>query len=52
MCDDEYTIADIAIWAWYGGLVLYNTYEATQFLDATSYKHLSRWAHEIQQRPA
>ena len=52
MCNDEYTVADIAIWAWYGGLVLYNTYEATQFLDAMSYKHLSRWAHEIQARPA
>ena len=52
MCGDEYTIADIAIWAWYGGVILYNSYEAAEFLDAKSYSHLNRWALEIDARPA
>ena len=34
MCGDEYTIADIAIWAWYGGVMLYNSYKEAEFLDA------------------
>jgi len=51
-CVSEYTIADIAIWPWYGGLVLENAYEAAEFLDVGSYEHLNRWAREIQSRPA
>jgi GSH-dependent disulfide-bond oxidoreductase len=49
---DEYTIADIAIWPWYGVLCFNTLYEAAEFLDASSYKHLNRWANEIKQRPA
>ncbi|MCK9986604.1 MAG: GSH-dependent disulfide-bond oxidoreductase [Azoarcus sp.] len=49
---DEYTIADIAIWPWYGGLVLNHVYEAAEFLDASTYMHVLRWAREIAQRPA
>ncbi|MCP5155547.1 MAG: glutathione-dependent disulfide-bond oxidoreductase [Ectothiorhodospiraceae bacterium] len=52
ICGEHYTIADIAIWAWYGNLVLYNGYEASEFLDTASYTHLNRWAREIQARPA
>lgn len=49
---DEYTIADIAIWPWYGGLVLNRVYEAAEFLEAHTYRHVLRWANEIAQRPA
>ncbi|MDP7548932.1 MAG: glutathione-dependent disulfide-bond oxidoreductase, partial [Alphaproteobacteria bacterium] len=52
MCGDEYSIADIAIWPWYGAIVLNNVYEAAEFLDAGSYKHLGRWTHEIAARDA
>jgi GST-like protein len=52
MCGDEYTIADIAIWPWYGGLVLNRVYKAAEFLDAPSYTHVNRWALEIDARPA
>jgi GST-like protein len=52
MCGDEYTIADIAIWPWYGNLVLNTVYEAAGFLDAPSYTHVNRWAQEIRSRPA
>ncbi len=52
MCGDEYTIADIAIWPWYGQVVLNVVYEAAEFLDAQSYTHLNRWANEIAKRPA
>ena len=49
---DEYTIADIAIWPWYGGIVLNRAYEAAEFLDARSYKNVLRWAEQIDARPA
>lgn len=49
---DEYTIADIATWPWYGNLVLGQAYEAGEFLDVGSYKNLRRWAEEILARPA
>jgi GST-like protein len=49
---DSYTIADMAIWPWYGQVVLDIVYEAAEFLDAASYKNVNRWANEIQQRPA
>jgi GST-like protein len=52
MCGDEYTIADIAIWPWYGNLELNTVYEAAEFLDAQSYNHVNRWAQEIRARPA
>jgi GSH-dependent disulfide-bond oxidoreductase len=52
MCGDEYTIADIAIWPWYGGVVLNIVYEAAEFLDTVSYKHLYRWSQEIANRKA
>lgn len=50
-CGSEYTIADMAIWPWYGNLVFNTIYEAAEFLDAASYKHLNRWANEIKERP-
>ncbi|NQZ49636.1 MAG: glutathione-dependent disulfide-bond oxidoreductase [Moritella sp.] len=49
---DEYSIADIAIWSWYGNLVLGKAYDAAEFLDAASYKHLLRWAKDVAERPA
>jgi len=49
---EDYTIADIAIWPWYGALVKGELYDAAEFLDAASYKNLLRWADEIAQRPA
>ena len=49
---DEYSIADIAIWPWYGNLVLGNLYNAAEFLDVGSYTHVMRWAKVIEQRPA
>ena len=52
MCGDEYTIADIAIWPWYGALVLNRVYNAAEFLDAESYTHVMRWAKEIDGRAA
>jgi GST-like protein len=48
----EYTIADMAIWPWYGVLVLGKLYEAAEFLDVTSYKNVLRWAEQINQREA
>ncbi len=52
MTGDEYTIADIAIWCWYGNLALGRQYEAAEFLDVESYKNVQRWAQEIDARPA
>ena len=49
---DDYTIADIAIWPWYGGLVLGQLYDAAEFLAVHEYKHVLRWANEIAKRPA
>jgi len=49
---DDYTIADIAIWSWYGALALGRLYEAAEFLDVESYEHVQRWAKEINDRPA
>ena len=51
-CGDEYSIADMAIWPWYGALVLNKVYGAAEFLDAGSYKHLNRWTNEVRERPA
>ncbi len=49
---DEYTIADMATYPWYGGLVAGKLYEAAEFLDVTSYGNVVRWAAEIGERPA
>ena len=49
---DVYSIADIAIWSWYGALVLGRQYNAGAFLDVTSYSHLLAWAQKIDARPA
>ncbi|QSP94174.1 glutathione-dependent disulfide-bond oxidoreductase [Marinobacter salinisoli] len=49
---DEYTIADMAIWPWYGALVMGKLYDAAEFLDVKSYTHVGRWADEIAHRPA
>lgn len=49
---DEYTIADMAIWPWYGALVLNVVYTAAEFLQADSYGNVMRWAKEIGERPA
>ncbi len=51
-CGDEYTIADIAIWPWYGNLMFNGIYDAAEFLDAPSYKNVNRWARLIRDRPA
>lgn len=48
----EYSIADMAIWAWYGQLVLGRLYDAAEFLDVASYKHVMKWAKTIDARPA
>ena len=52
LCGDEYNIADIAVYPWYGALVTKNLYEAAEFLDVASYTHVLRWAREIETRPA
>ncbi|MFC6335395.1 glutathione-dependent disulfide-bond oxidoreductase [Pseudomonas sp. CCM 7891] len=49
---DEYTIADIAIWPWYGGLVKGRLYDAAQFLSVQDYPNVLRWADAIDARPA
>ncbi|GLT16983.1 thiol:disulfide oxidoreductase [Vibrio zhanjiangensis] len=49
---DSYSIADIAVWPWYGSLVLGKLYDAGEFLDVNSYKNLKRWAQKVASRPA
>ncbi|WP_339530386.1 glutathione-dependent disulfide-bond oxidoreductase [Pseudomonas mucidolens] len=49
---DEYTIADIAIWPWYGALVKSRLYDAGEFLSVQDYKNVMRWADAIDARPA
>jgi GST-like protein len=49
---DDYTIADMATYPWYGALVLHNIYGAAEFLDVASYTNVVRWAREIEARPA
>ena len=48
----DYTIADMAIWPWYGQLVLGRLYDAATFLDVDAYKHAKAWAEKIDARPA
>jgi len=52
MCGDEYTIADMAIWPWYGALVENRVYDAAEFLQTHTYKNLVRWTEEIASREA
>ena len=52
LAGDEYTIADMAVWPWYGVLTFNTLYEAAEFLDTASYKNLCRWADMISTRPA
>jgi GST-like protein len=48
----DYSIADMAIWPWYGGLVLGRAYNAAEFLDVNIYKNVMAWAEKIDARPA
>ena len=52
MAGDTYSIADIAIWPWYGGVVRGDVYGAAEFLQGQEYVHLNRWASAIAERPA
>jgi GSH-dependent disulfide-bond oxidoreductase len=52
MAGNEYTIADIAIWPWYGTLAQGTVYNAAEFLQVHEYTHLRRWADKISERPA
>ncbi|EJT01120.1 S-transferase (plasmid) [Rhizobium sp. CCGE 510] len=52
LAGSQYTIADIAVWPWYGGLVKGLTYGAAEFLQVEDYKNVQRWADAIGDRPA
>ena len=52
LAGDEYTIADIANWSWYGQLALGRLYNAAEFLQVDEYKHLQRWSKLIDERKA
>ena len=52
LAGDEYTIADMAVWPWYGALVKGLIYEAGEYLSVQEYKHVLRWTDEIAARPA
>ena len=52
LAGENYSIADMANWPWFGGLVLGNSYDAAEFLDAASYRNVITWAEKIGARPA
>ena len=52
LAGDDYTVADIITWPWYGALAKGVLYEAGEFLDVASYSHVQRWADAIAERPA
>lgn len=52
VCGDDYTIADMAIWPWYGSLAKGERYDSGEFLQVHEYTHVIRWADEIEARPA
>ena len=52
LAGDEYTLADIAVWPWYGALSKGLLYNSGEFLQVEGYKHVRRWTDEIAQRPA
>lgn len=49
---DAYSIADIAIWPWYGNLILSGLYDSSEFLQADTYQNVMRWAKAVAERPA
>lgn len=52
MAGSEYSIADMAIWPWYGALVQGRLYDSAEFLSVQEYQHVQRWAQLIEARPA
>lgn len=52
LAGDEYTIADMAVWPWYGTLAMGQLYEAGEFLQVQTYPHVRRWTQQIAERPA
>ena len=52
LAGDQYTVADMAVWPWYGALAKGQIYEAGEFLQVHEYTHVLRWADDIAQRPA
>ncbi len=52
LAGEEYSIADMAVWPWYGGLVLGKLYDAAEFLSVHEYENVLRWANAINDRPA
>ncbi len=52
VCGDDYTIADMAIWPWYGQMALGRSYDAAEFLQVHTYTNVLRWANELDARPA
>jgi GST-like protein len=52
LAGDDYTIADIAVWAWYGALAQGKLYSAGEFLQVQDYTHVQRWTATIAARPA
>ena len=52
LCGDEYTIADMANYAWWGAVVLHNIYDASEFLQVHTYENVVRWAKMLEERPA
>jgi GST-like protein len=52
LAGDDYTIADMAVWPWYGALAKGQLYEAGEFLQVQAYTHVLRWTDQIAQRPA
>ena len=51
ICESGYSVADMAIWPWYGRLVLGELYGAAEFLDVASYKNVQRWTKQLAERP-
>ena len=52
LAGEEYSIADIGVWSWYGALALGHLYDAAEFLQVQEYRHVQRWAQQISKRPA
>jgi GST-like protein len=52
LAGDDYTVADMAVWPWYGALAKSQLYEAGEFLQVQAYTHVQRWADQIAARPA
>jgi len=52
LAGDDYSIADIAVWPWYGALAKGLLYDAGEFLQVEQYRHVQRWTEAIAGRPA